>query len=124
MVQINLLSLLPAAAALLPGATASPVMGPERAPHSESGLEPRQGGYYFQNWSEGGSNIRCQNGAGGSFTANWNSRGGFVCGKGWQGNGVRTINYSGSYNATGPGLYSLPFHPHRGSRLLTHRVSG
>jgi endo-1,4-beta-xylanase len=39
----------------------------------------------FQNWSEGGSNIRCVNGGGGTYTANWNSKGGFVCGKGWNG---------------------------------------
>ncbi|SPO05574.1 related to Probable endo-1,4-beta-xylanase B [Cephalotrichum gorgonifer] len=64
--------------------------------------EARQG-YYFQNWSEGGSNIRCGNGAGGSFTADWDSQGGFVCGKGWSGGGARTIKYSGRYEATGPG---------------------
>lgn len=54
-----------------------------------SGIEARQGGYYFQNWSEGGSNIRCINGPGGSYTADWDSKGGFVCGKGWSGGGAR-----------------------------------
>jgi len=69
------------------------LVGP--VPRSGSGetagndLQARQGGYYFQNWSEGGSNIRCQNGAGGTFSANWNSKGGFVCGKGWSGGGAR-----------------------------------
>lgn len=53
-------------------------------------LQGRQwGGYYFQNWSEGGSNIRCVNGPGGSYTADWNSKGGFVCGKGWSQGGSR-----------------------------------
>lgn len=51
-------------------------------------VEARQG-YYFQNWSEGGSNIRCVNGDGGSYTADWDSAGGFVCGKGWMGAGAR-----------------------------------
>lgn len=51
-------------------------------------IEARQG-YYFQNWSEGGSNIRCNNGGGGSYTADWDSPGGFVCGKGWMGAGAR-----------------------------------
>jgi endo-1,4-beta-xylanase len=87
MVQFSLL----AALSLLSGAFGSPLeLVPKelflnyRAPANETrDLERRQGGYYFQNWSEGGSNIRCGNGAGGLYTAQWNSRGGFVCGKGW-----------------------------------------
>lgn len=51
-------------------------------------IEARQG-YYFQDWSENGSNIRCVNGDGGSYTADWDSGGGFVCGKGWSGAGAR-----------------------------------
>ncbi|KAK4184213.1 endo-1,4-beta-xylanase B [Podospora australis] len=85
-------------------AAAAPPQGP--APNPDSSLQSRQG-YYFQNWSEGGSNIRCTNGAGGSFSANWNSKGGFVCGKGWSGGGGRTIRYSGTYNATGPGYLAV-----------------
>ncbi|KAK4199545.1 concanavalin A-like lectin/glucanase domain-containing protein [Triangularia verruculosa] len=76
------------------------------SPDADGSIKQRQG-YYFQNWSEGNSNIRCVNGQGGSFTANWNSRGGFVCGKGWSGGGARTIKYSGSYNATGPGYLAV-----------------
>jgi endo-1,4-beta-xylanase len=79
---------------LLSGAIAAPAeqvraYGPE--PEGNS-LEARQGGYYFQNWSEGGSNIRCVNGAGGLYTATWNSKGGFVCGKGWRGGGARCVH--------------------------------
>ncbi|KAK1752638.1 endo-1,4-beta-xylanase B [Echria macrotheca] len=108
MVQISLLGL---TSALLPTALGL-VIGPalqEREieiTSAEDKLQPRQG-YYFQNWSEGGSNIRCNNGGGGSFTANWNSKGGFVCGKGWQGGGARTFRYSGTYNATGPGYLAV-----------------
>ncbi|KAL1837786.1 hypothetical protein VTJ49DRAFT_3396 [Mycothermus thermophilus] len=91
--------------AAAPGALAAPMPGPQTL--TEHTLAPRQGGYYFQNWSEGGSNIRCINGPGGSYTANWNSRGGFVCGKGWSYGGNRVIRYSGSYNATGPGYLAV-----------------
>ncbi|KAK0732232.1 concanavalin A-like lectin/glucanase domain-containing protein, partial [Lasiosphaeris hirsuta] len=82
-------------------------IGPQpQSTEPEGNLKARQG-YYFQNWSEGGSNIRCSNGGGGSFSANWNSKGGFVCGKGWSGGGVRTIKYTGTYNATGPGYLAV-----------------
>jgi hypothetical protein len=78
-------------AALLPGVFARALIGPQLPDgEAESNLKARQG-YYFQNWSEGGSNIRCNNGGGGSFSANWNSKGGFVCGKGWKGSGARCI---------------------------------
>ncbi|KAK3312020.1 concanavalin A-like lectin/glucanase domain-containing protein [Apodospora peruviana] len=111
MVQLKFLSAVATAVtALLPGVVAAPdVIGPEPRGRTstENAIEARQGGYYFQNWSEGSSNIRCSNGAGGSFSANWNSKGGFVCGKGWQGGGARTIKYSGTYNATGPGYLAV-----------------
>ncbi|KAK4245810.1 concanavalin A-like lectin/glucanase domain-containing protein [Corynascus novoguineensis] len=77
------------------------------APAAESKLQRRFDGNGFNNWSEGGSNIKCVNGPGGSFTADWNSQGGFVCGKGWNGQGDRTITYSGTYNATGPGYLAI-----------------
>ena len=81
MVQFSLL----AAGLLVPGVLAAPTAEPGAA----NGLEPRFDGSSFNSWSEGNSNIRCVNGAGGSFTANWNSKGGFVCGKGWNGQGAR-----------------------------------
>ena len=76
---------------LAAGALASPTQphGPQPRDAAEPNtIEARQG-YYFQNWSEMGSNIRCANGAGGSYTADWSSKGGFVCGKGWSGGGAR-----------------------------------
>jgi len=84
MVRLSLI----AAAPLVSGLLAAPteVIG-SHGPQTE--IEARQGGYYFQNWSENGSNIRCNNGAGGSYTATWSSKGGFVCGKGWSGGGAR-----------------------------------
>lgn len=81
MVQLFLV----AASLLAPCVLATPI--PEPGPTNN--LEARFDGNGFNSWSEGGSNIRCVNGAGGSFTANWNSKGGFVCGKGWNGQGAR-----------------------------------
>jgi hypothetical protein len=78
-----------AASLAAPGVLAGVLPGPQT--QTENQLSPRQGGYYFQNWSEGGSNIRCNNGNGGSYTANWNSKGGFVCGKGWSYGGNRLV---------------------------------
>jgi endo-1,4-beta-xylanase len=72
------------------GAFAAPAAEPAAA-----SLQPRFDGNGFNNWSEGGSNIRCVNGQGGSFTANWNSKGGFVCGKGWNGQGARYVHLTG-----------------------------
>ncbi|KAK0652436.1 concanavalin A-like lectin/glucanase domain-containing protein [Cercophora newfieldiana] len=92
---------------LAPGVLGRALIGPQLPDNEyENHLRARQG-YYFQNWSEGGSNIRCSNGNGGGFSANWNSKGGFVCGKGWRGSGARTIKYSGTYTATGPGYLAV-----------------
>ncbi|KAK4038953.1 concanavalin A-like lectin/glucanase domain-containing protein [Parachaetomium inaequale] len=99
MVQFSLL----AAGLLAPAVLAAPTPEPVAA----NSLEARFDGNGFNSWSEGGSNIKCVNGPGGSFTANWNSKGGFVCGKGWNGQGARTIKYSGTYNATGPGYLAI-----------------
>ncbi|KAK3299892.1 concanavalin A-like lectin/glucanase domain-containing protein [Chaetomium fimeti] len=95
------LSLLTAASLMVPGMLAAPAAEPA------SNLQARFDGNGFNSWSEGGSNIRCVNGQGGSFTADWDSQGGFVCGKGWNGQGARTITFSGTYNATGPGYLAI-----------------
>ncbi|KAH6853281.1 concanavalin A-like lectin/glucanase domain-containing protein [Chaetomium sp. MPI-CAGE-AT-0009] len=95
------LSLLTAASLMVPGMLAAPAAEPA------NNLQARFDGNGFNSWSEGGSNIRCVNGQGGSFTADWNSKGGFVCGKGWNGQGARTITFSGTYNATGPGYLAI-----------------
>ena len=87
--------------------TLAAVIGPQHSDEPElMAIERRQGASYFQNWSEGGSNIRCQQ-KGNGFSANWNSRGGFVCGLGWRGSGSRTIKYSGTYEAKGPGYLAI-----------------
>ena len=46
---------------------------------------------FYSYWSEGGGNFRCNNGPGGSYTAEWSGNGGFVCGKGWSPGGPRFV---------------------------------
>ncbi|KAK1828776.1 endo-1,4-beta-xylanase B [Podospora conica] len=90
----------------VPGTLAA-VVGPQHNDEPEvMAMERRQGASYFQNWSEGNSNIRCQQ-RGNGFSANWNSKGGFVCGLGWRGSGSRVIKYSGTYEAKGPGYLAV-----------------
>jgi endo-1,4-beta-xylanase len=40
-------------------------------------------GYYYSWWTDGGSQVTYTNGAGGSYSVNWQSGGNFVGGKGW-----------------------------------------
>lgn len=50
---------------------------------AEYGPRKRQG-YYWSNWSDGGEQVSCKNGAGATYTATWKgTKGNFVCGKGW-----------------------------------------
>lgn len=73
---------------LLAGAAA--VAGVLAAP-ATTALERRQtpsgtgthNGYYYSFWTDGGSQVNYQNGAGGSYSVNWQSGGNFVGGKGW-----------------------------------------
>lgn len=49
---------------------------------------------FYSYWSEGGGSFRCNNGPGGSYTADWSGNGGFVCGKGWSPGGPRLVALS------------------------------
>lgn len=112
MVKLSLLG----AGLLFAGVLAAPAEPVEpRDPEAEAeaelvSIEARQGGYYFQNWSEGGSNIRCVNGQGGSYSATWNSKGGFVCGKGWRSGGARSVYRH-------PGARAVTLHPGRSDEV-------
>ncbi|KAI1073644.1 concanavalin A-like lectin/glucanase domain-containing protein [Whalleya microplaca] len=70
-------------------------------------IQPRQGGYYYSFWSEGGGNFRCTNEAGGQYSVTWSGNGGFVCGKGWSYGGSRAVTYSGTYEPQGPSYLAL-----------------
>lgn len=69
-------------------------------------LAKRQG-WYWSNWSEGGINVRCTNGNGGTYSTQWSGTGGFVCGKGWSLGSGRVVNYTGTYEPTGPGYLAV-----------------
>ncbi|GAP83715.1 putative endo- -beta-xylanase B [Rosellinia necatrix] len=94
--------------AWLPGAFSLPQLGERfHAEDSNATLEARQG-YFWSYWSEGNGNWRCNNGAGGSYTATWSgNNGGFVCGKGWNPGGSRSVKYTGTYEPKGPGYLAL-----------------
>ncbi|KAF2737769.1 xyn11C [Polyplosphaeria fusca] len=95
-----------AASFLLPAALAAPVAEVSGEPQMIQ-IDKRQGGYTWSFWQEGSGSHNCQNGQGGSYTANWSGGGGFVCGKGWSPGGNRAVKYSGTYKPTGPGYLSL-----------------
>ncbi|KAG4219251.1 hypothetical protein PC116_g32269 [Phytophthora cactorum] len=84
-------------AALIPGVFTAPSgslpqLGDVLHGEDSNAIQSRQGGYFWSSWSEGGGTFRCNNGAGGSYSVNWQSSGGssgFVCGKGWSPGGNR-----------------------------------
>ncbi|CBX97200.1 hypothetical protein LEMA_P103310.1 [Plenodomus lingam JN3] len=71
-------------------------------------LRVRQGGYYSF-WSEGAGSFQCNQQGGGKYTCKWSGQpgGGFVAGTGFKPGGSRTVKYSGTYDAKGPGYLAL-----------------
>ena len=49
----------------------------------------RHNGYYYSWWTDGASPVTYTNGAGGSYSVEWQSGGNFVGGKGWNPGGPR-----------------------------------
>ncbi|KAJ4412449.1 NAD(P)H-dependent D-xylose reductase (XR) [Gnomoniopsis sp. IMI 355080] len=60
-------------------------------------------GYFYSWWTDGASPVTYTNGAGGSYSVNWQSGGNFVGGKGWNPGGPKTISYTGTWSPVNNG---------------------
>lgn len=60
-------------------------------------------GYFYSWWTDGASPVTYTNGAGGSYSVNWQAGGNFVGGKGWNPGGARTVTYSGTWSPVNNG---------------------
>lgn len=60
-------------------------------------------GYFYSFWSDGASPVTYTNGAGGSYSMQWQSGGNVVAGKGWNPGGPRSISYTGTWSPVNNG---------------------
>jgi endo-1,4-beta-xylanase len=98
--MVSFTSLLTGAIAVV-GALAAPTTTALAKRQSTPNGTGTHNGYYYSWWSDGGSRVTYTNGAGGSYSVNWQTGGNFVGGKGWNPGSARTIEYSGTYNPNG-----------------------
>ncbi|KAF2757613.1 xylanase G1 [Pseudovirgaria hyperparasitica] len=65
-------------------------------------------GYYYSFYTDGASNIKYTNGAGGTYSATWsNNAGNWVGGKGWSTGSRRAVSISGTYSPKGNSYLSV-----------------
>lgn len=80
-------------------------------------------GYYYSWWTDGASPVTYTNGAGGSYSVNWQSGGNFVGGKGWAQGGSKSVSYTGSWspvnNGNAVGVFSSSSFPFLSPPLLS-----
>ncbi|GJC77199.1 glycosyl hydrolase family 11 [Colletotrichum tofieldiae] len=79
-------------------------------------------GYYYSWWTDGASPVTYTNGAGGSYSVNWQSGGNFVGGKGWKTGGARTIKYSGTFAPVNNGNAYLTVYGWTRSPLIEYYI--
>ncbi|KAE8449848.1 hypothetical protein EG329_007325 [Mollisiaceae sp. DMI_Dod_QoI] len=64
--------------------------------------------FYSSNWNDGTAKSKYTNGPGGQFSVAWSgNKGNFVCGKGWNPGGARTVNFSGTFEPHGNAYVSV-----------------
>ncbi|KAF5524913.1 Endo-1,4-beta-xylanase 1 [Colletotrichum aenigma] len=82
------------------GALAVPAANPGTDLIKRASTPSSQGtsnGYFYSFWTDGASPVTYTNGAGGSYSVEWQSGGNLVGGKGWATGTSRSIKYSGTW---------------------------
>ncbi|RBP51682.1 glycoside hydrolase family 11 protein [Arenicella xantha] len=67
----------------------------------------QHGGYFYSFWTDGGGQVSFTLGANGNYRSQWSQVGNWVGGKGWRTGGPKTVEYSGSYSASGTSYLAL-----------------